>query len=86
MPQELIKMSSKGQLVVPQRIRERQHFGPSDLFAAFEVKDGIVFKRIRIPDVKVEFSKLSKELARQFREKGVREEDAEEAVRWTRKK
>lgn len=83
--QELIKMSSKGQLVVPQRIRQKQHFNPSDRFVAFEVNDGIVFKRVKIPNVKVEFKALSKEISRQFKEKGVKEGDVEEAVRWSRK-
>ena len=86
MEEELVKMSPKGQLVVPREIRSKENFKPSDRFVAFGVKGGVLFKRVNIPNVKAEFDSLSKEIARQFKEQKVKEKDVKEAVRWVRRK
>ena len=86
MKEGLVKMSPKGQLVVPREIRIKQRFQPSDRFVAFGVKSGVLFKRVNIPDVKVEFKFLSREIARQFKERKVKEKNVEEAIRWARQK
>ncbi len=86
MDTELVKMSPKGQLVVPQYIRELEHFEAGDRFISFPVKEGILFKRVKMPDVKQEFAKLSKEIELQFKEQNVSEKDVLEAVKWARKK
>ena len=86
MKEELVKMSPKGQLVVPRDIRIKERFQPSDRFVAFGVKGGVLFKRVNIPDVKVEFESLSREIAKQFKERKVKEKDVEEAIKWTRRK
>jgi bifunctional DNA-binding transcriptional regulator/antitoxin component of YhaV-PrlF toxin-antitoxin module len=83
---DLVKMSSKGQLVVPKEIREGEGFRPSDRFVAVKVHDGVLFKRIALPDVKNRFEALAREVERKFRVSGVREKDVEEAVRWARKR
>ena len=86
MKDELVKMSPKGQLVVPRDIRIKEKFKPSDRFVAFEIKGGVLFKRVNIPDVKVEFESLSREIAKQFKKREVNEKDVEEAIKWTRRK
>ncbi|HLC97445.1 MAG TPA: AbrB/MazE/SpoVT family DNA-binding domain-containing protein [Candidatus Nanoarchaeia archaeon] len=86
METDLVKMSPKGQLVVPQDLRELAGFLPGDRFAPFPVKEGILFKRIIIPDVKAEFAKLSKEIEKQFKKQGVTPRDIDEAVKWARRK
>ena len=86
MTDELVKMSPKGQLVVPQAIREKEKFRPSDRFMAFDIKGGVLFKKVSIPDTKAEFASLSKEIAAKFREAGIKESDADEAVRRARRK
>jgi len=86
MEEDLVKMSPKGQLVVPKEIRMKERFKPSDRFAAFGVKGGVLFKRVNIPDVKVEFESLSKEIAKQLRDRYVKENDVDEAVKWARRK
>lgn len=83
---ELVKMSPKGQLVVPQEIREKEKFGPSDRFMAFDIKGGVLFKKVDIPDAKAEFASLSKEIAKKFRKAGLKEKDVDEAVKWARRK
>mgnify|MGYP001571120937 FL=1 len=86
MQEELVKMSPKGQLVVPREIRIKENFKPSDRFVAFGIRGGVLFKRIKIPDVKVEFESLSKEIAKQFKERRIKEKELEEAVKWVRQK
>jgi bifunctional DNA-binding transcriptional regulator/antitoxin component of YhaV-PrlF toxin-antitoxin module len=83
--EELVKMSQKGQLVVPRRIREKEGFKSSDRFVAIEVKDGVLFKRVEIPDVKIEFGTLSRDIAAHFKKNKIRHSDIEEAVKWARK-
>ncbi len=86
MAQELVKMSEKGQLVVPRRIRKKEGFSSSDRFVAIEVKDGVLFKRIDIPKVKIEFESLSKDIQSHLRKHKVKQEDATEAVKWARER
>lgn len=86
MDTDIVKMSPKGQLVVPQEIREQEGFEIGDRFMPFPVKNGVLFKRVKIPNVKAEFEKLSKEIEKQFRERKVTPEDVNEAVKWARQK
>ncbi len=86
MQEDLVKMSPKGQLVVPREIRVKEDFKPSDRFVAFGVKGGVLFKRVDIPNIKAEFESLSKEIAKQFKEGKVKEKDVEGAIKWARRK
>ncbi|MBU0627549.1 MAG: AbrB/MazE/SpoVT family DNA-binding domain-containing protein [Nanoarchaeota archaeon] len=86
MDAEIVKMSSKGQLVVPQDIREDAGFKPSDRFVPFQVKDGVLFKKLKMPDLKVEFNSLAKEIQQQFGARKVTPDDVKEAVKWARKR
>ncbi|MBU2633940.1 MAG: hypothetical protein KJ674_01720 [Nanoarchaeota archaeon] len=82
--EELVKMSPKGQLVVPKDIREKEKFSPRDRFVAVGINGGVVFKRVSIPDVKMEFQSLSREIAKKFKENKIKKQDIKEAVKWTR--
>ena len=86
MESDLVKMSPKGQLVVPQEIRDKEGFAAGDRFVPFPVKDGVLFKRVVIPDVKAEFEKLSAEIKKQFKKQKVTTKDLNEALKWKRKK
>ena len=83
---ELVKMSEKGQLVVPQDIREMAHLRPGERFVAFPLDEGVLFKKVQIPKVKVDFESLSKEVEAQFRKNKVKESDVQGAVQWARKR
>ncbi len=54
-----MKMSDKGQLVVPKEIREDENFEPSDKFIAISIRDGVIFKKIEI-DLEKEYDDLKK--------------------------
>lgn len=85
MEAEIVKMSSKGQLVVPQDIREQEGFKPSDRFIPFAVKDGVLFKKLEMPDLKKEFNRIANDVQKHFKEKGITSKDVDEAVKWARK-
>ena len=77
-------MSRKGQLVVPNKIRKKEGFKDSDRFVAFEVKGGVLFKKVNIPNVKIEFASLSKDLSTHLKKSGAKQRDIVEAVKWAR--
>jgi bifunctional DNA-binding transcriptional regulator/antitoxin component of YhaV-PrlF toxin-antitoxin module len=79
-------MSEKGQLVVPRRIREREGFKSSDRFIAIGVNDGVLFKRVEIPEVKIEFEALSRDIQSHFKKNKIKQSGVAEAVKWARQR
>ncbi len=86
MEDAFVKMSPKGQLVVPQEIRKEEDFEPGDRFVAFPLSEGVLFKKVAMPEVKLEFKKLAKEIEARFKKNKVSGKDVAEAVAWARKK
>ncbi len=86
MEKELLKMSPKGQLVIPQEIREMESFKEGDRFIAVPVKEGVLFKKVKIPNIKIEFEKIAREIEAHFKEKKVTREDVVGAIKWARKR
>jgi AbrB family looped-hinge helix DNA binding protein len=85
METELVKMSQKGQLVVPQGIRESLKLAPGERFIAFAIQDGVLFKKVEIPELKKEFSALAKEIECKFKKNKVKKSDVPGAIKWARK-
>lgn len=83
MAEEIVKMSPKGQLVVPKAIREQAGFEPSDRFIAMPVADGVIFKKIDI-DVEAEYEQLSRQVQERFERSDIDEDEVEDAVEWAR--
>jgi bifunctional DNA-binding transcriptional regulator/antitoxin component of YhaV-PrlF toxin-antitoxin module len=83
---EIVKMSEKGQLVVPQDIRELANLNTGERFVAFPVQDGVLFKKVNIPKVKVDLESLAKEVESQFKKRKVHRSDVKEAVSWARRR
>ncbi len=86
MEPELIKMNPKGQLNVPEEIREKEGFNPGDKFVLFPVKDGILFKKVKLSNTKKKFEKIAKEVENRFKKSNVTKSDVEEAIQWARRK
>ncbi|MBN2459171.1 AbrB/MazE/SpoVT family DNA-binding domain-containing protein [Candidatus Woesearchaeota archaeon] len=85
MESELVKMSGKGQLVVPQGIRESLKLEPGERFVAFAVPEGVLFKKVDIPELKKEYSDLAKEIGAKFKKNKVKKSDVPGAIKWARK-
>ena len=71
-------------MVVPRRIREKEGFKSSDRFIAIGVNDGVLFKRVEIPEVRIEFEALSRDIQSHFKKNKVKQSDVAEAVKWAR--
>lgn len=49
---EFTKLSSKGQIVIPQDIRNDMNLKPGTPFAVIEQKDAILIKKLEMPKIK----------------------------------
>ncbi|MFA5772708.1 MAG: AbrB/MazE/SpoVT family DNA-binding domain-containing protein [Thermoplasmata archaeon] len=73
------KMSSKGQIVVPQNIREMLGLKVGELFALFGEDDTIILKKIKLPS-DAEFRALLKWGKIYARKKGISKGDVIKAL------
>lgn len=64
-------MSSKGQLVVPQKLREALGFQPEDRFIAYGEEGYVVFKKVELESLKKEFEEVVKTTSKLLKKKRV---------------
>ncbi|HLD86454.1 MAG TPA: AbrB/MazE/SpoVT family DNA-binding domain-containing protein [Candidatus Nanoarchaeia archaeon] len=81
---EVTSMSSRGQVVIPQTIREDLGLREGEKFIVRGKDDTIVLKKIRQTSFE-EFEKMVAETRRFAKEKGVTKKDLEEAITRVRK-
>ena len=72
---ELTKMSSKGQIVIPQHLREELHLKEGESFAIVGNDDTIILRKIAMPARKELFEKVHKWGTEFAKKKGLKEED-----------
>ncbi|MDP2750956.1 MAG: AbrB/MazE/SpoVT family DNA-binding domain-containing protein [Nanoarchaeota archaeon] len=85
---ETIRMSSKGQIVIPQDIRDDLNVGEGTVFAVIGSKDSIVLKKIVTPskaDLIKDLENIAKEGKKRLQAKGVKEEDFAKIIEKRRK-
>ncbi len=85
---ETIKMSSKGQIVIPQGIREELGTGEGTVFAVFGSEDTIILKKINTPSKEKlidELSKIAKAGRLKLEKLGIKEKDIPKIVEARRK-
>ena len=78
------KMSSKGQVVIPEEIRKRLGFKTGSQFVVVGEKDTVILKAISPPSMK-EFDALMSEARRQARRAGMKRSDITAAIKKVRK-
>ncbi len=74
---EFTRMSSKGQIVIPKKLREG--FEEGTPFAVIRDKDTILLKQIKLPGLK-EFERLVEKGVKLAKERGLKESDVDEIV------
>ena len=79
------KMSSKGQVVIPEQIRVQLALETGSQFVVVGDKDVVILKRITTPSIS-EFDGLVKQARSQARAAGLKKSDIENAVTQARKK
>ena len=80
---EMIKMSSKGQIVIPQNIREEIHASEGTMFAVVSGKDSIVLKKVAPPSKEElihELKEIAKEGTKRADKLGIKEVDVPNLV------
>ena len=77
------KMSSKGQVVIPEQIRERLSLEPGSQFVVVGDRDVVILKRIAIPAM-AEFDGLIRKARSQAKSTGLKKSDIEHAIQQAR--
>ena len=81
-------MSSKGQIVIPQHMREQLNVGEGSLFAIIETEKGIFLQRINKPskeELIAELNRISKENQKRVEKLGIRESDVQKIIQRKKK-
>jgi AbrB family looped-hinge helix DNA binding protein len=73
------KMSSKGQVVIPEAIRKRLNLKVGSQFVVVGEKDVVIFKSISQPSME-EFDKLISKARKQAKEAGLKRSHVYEAI------
>ena len=79
---ETTSMSSRGQIVIPQEIREKMHLHEGEKFVVVGADDTILLKKIQSPS----FEDLLKETREIVKKSGLKQEDVEEIIHRVRRK
>jgi AbrB family looped-hinge helix DNA binding protein len=79
------RMSSRGQVVIPEEIRKRLKLSPGDKFLVFGSQGTVVLKMLTQPS-KEEIRSLMKRIRTEARKGGLRKSDIADAVKESRKK
>ncbi len=74
---EFTRMSSKGQIVIPKKLREG--FEEGTPFAIVRDKDTILLKQIKLPGIK-EFEALVEKGVKIAKERGIKENDVDKII------
>ena len=85
---EITKITSKGQVVIPQGIRERKGIKEGERFLVFDSDDSIIFKRIKNLEEKknlTEFENVFKSMWKTSKERNITKKDIEKEIKEARK-
>ncbi len=82
---ETTKMSSKGQIVIPEEIRHRLGLKTGDKFLVMGDKDVVILKTLVTPSIK-EYEILVKKVRKQAKEAGLKRTDISNAIAKSRGK
>lgn len=84
---ELTTISTKGQVVIPQHIREELGLEVGSQIVISKIEDFVVLKKVNIPDPKEEFKKLTELGQKHAKKLGLKsEEDVARIIHESRKK
>ncbi len=82
---EVTKLSSKGQVVLPQAIRERLHLQTGAKFVVVGEGDVVILKKLEVPG-REQLKQLLKESSAYARRAGLKHSDVPKAIRQIRAK
>ena len=82
---EVTSISSRGQVVIPQNLRERLKINTGEKFVVIGENNTIVLKKLEMPSFNG-VDKLLKKTREFTKKKGLKESDIEEAIKNVRRK
>lgn len=82
---EVTSLSSRGQVVIPQGVRDRLHLHTGEKFVVIGEEDTIVLKKLEAPSFKG-FDKLLNKTRDFVRRREIKPGDADEAIKRVRSK
>lgn len=82
---EITSLSSRGQIVIPQDIRERMHLREGEKFVVIGEENTILLKKLEQPSFK-DFDKLLKKTREFAKKKEITPKDVEDAIQRARNK
>jgi AbrB family looped-hinge helix DNA binding protein len=82
---EITSLSSRGQVVIPQGVRDQLHLHTGEKFVVIGEDDTIVLKKIEVSSFKG-FDKLLKKTRDFAKKKGLKPRDVDEAIKRVRSK
>lgn len=85
---ETVRMSSKGQIVIPSGIREDLDVGEGSIFAVIGSKDSLILKKIEMPSKEQlikDIENIAKEGRKRAKKLGIKESDVPNMVHETRR-
>ena len=86
---EMVKMSSKGQIVIPKDVRSEICASEGTMFAVISGRDSIVLKKVVIPskeELICELKEIAKEGRKRLEAKGIKEADITNIIQKRRKR
>lgn len=85
MESAIVKVSSKGQVVIPAKIREMMKLDVGDQLFAFGERDTIVLKKIRKSVLERDFEEIVAPIRKKIKELGVTKKTVRKAIREVRR-
>ena len=82
---EVTSLSSRGQIVIPQGVRDRLHLHEGEKFVIIGEDDTIILKKLEVPSFKG-FDKLLKKTRDFAKKRGLKPSDVDEAIKKVRAK
>jgi len=78
---EITTMSAKGQVVIPQSVREKLKLGPKTKLIVYGEGDTIIMRKVQLPDLKEEWERIRQIIEERNRKYGpLTEEDVKGEV------
>jgi len=79
------RVSFKGQITIPKKVRNKLKIAPGDFVLFEEKKDEVVLKKAMLSPEE-DFNKLVAVLDKKVKKLGITDKDIEDAIRWARQK
>lgn len=86
---DITKITSKGQVVIPQEIREEKRIKEGERFLIYSSDDSIILKRVRKLEASKnlrEFENVFKSMWKTAKARGITKKDVEEEIKAVREK